>query len=254
MKCLKLVQFARRLALAMVTGAMLGGFVSAGAAAQALTKVEGDMPCPAGYSLVSPIEARASQDELCALLGTWDIVRLARGGSMDGPGYGCGIRDDDSRSLGHSVCKAPVGFVAGVGDGMCPEGTQVVTPRVARAHTAETCAALDQWDIARLTNGGSMDGPGYGCSIRNSDSRDLGHTLCAEYDFVRVTGDSPCPAGHRFLGPERARDLGDAACGLLGTWDIVRLAEGGSMDGPGYGCGVRNFDERELGHSLCIAP
>ena len=27
---------------------------------------------------------------------------------MDGPGYGCTIRDRDTRNLGHSVCKKPL--------------------------------------------------------------------------------------------------------------------------------------------------
>ena len=62
-------------------------------------EVAGDSPGPVGYSLISPAEAQESRGELCSLLGTWDIVRLGDGGSMDGPGYGCGIRAADTRHL-----------------------------------------------------------------------------------------------------------------------------------------------------------
>jgi hypothetical protein len=78
-------------------------------ASQALgvaTKVVGDTSCPAGYSLATTDEALANTAATCAKLGTWDIARLDGGGSMDGPGYGCVIRDADSRTLGHALCGA----------------------------------------------------------------------------------------------------------------------------------------------------
>jgi hypothetical protein len=61
--------------------------------------------CPGGQTLVSVAEAAAHRDAVCAKLGPWDIVRLAGGGSMDGPGYHCGTRDHDDRSLGAVLCK-----------------------------------------------------------------------------------------------------------------------------------------------------
>jgi hypothetical protein len=61
--------------------------------------------CPGGQTLVSVAEAAAHRDAVCAKLGSWDIVRLAGGGSMDGPGYHCGTRDHDDRSLGGVLCK-----------------------------------------------------------------------------------------------------------------------------------------------------
>lgn len=63
--------------------------------------------CPAGQLPISPAEARSDARDICGALGTWDIARLAGGGSMDGPGYGCKIRDHDARALGHTIC-APV--------------------------------------------------------------------------------------------------------------------------------------------------
>jgi Concanavalin A-like lectin/glucanases superfamily len=61
--------------------------------------------CPGGQTLVSVAEAAAHRDAVCARLGRWDIVRLANGGSMDGPGYHCGTRDHDNRDLGGVLGK-----------------------------------------------------------------------------------------------------------------------------------------------------
>ena len=66
---------------------------------------QGDQQCPAGYTLATPQDARANQSATCNALDQWSIARLAGGGSMDGPGYQCKIRDDDKRSLRHSLCK-----------------------------------------------------------------------------------------------------------------------------------------------------
>jgi hypothetical protein len=75
-------------------------------------EVEGET-CPAGRRLVRPDEARARSSALCSLLGSWDIARLAGGGSMDGPGYGCHVRDSDARGLGHALCTSePLSVIA----------------------------------------------------------------------------------------------------------------------------------------------
>jgi hypothetical protein len=65
---------------------------------------KGDSKCPAGSILATPQEAKANTKQACAVLGTWHIARLAGNGSMDGSGYGCKIRDTDSRTLGDSLC------------------------------------------------------------------------------------------------------------------------------------------------------
>lgn len=239
----------RRAHVLFVAIVMLAG--SSGVALAEDLEVSGDVPCPAGHSLISPSEAQESRTELCSLLGTWDIVRLGDGGSMDGPGYGCGIRTADPRSLGQSLCKAPTGFVDQAGDGVCTAGFKSVSYLTASAYRAAACSVLGTWDIARLAGGGSMDGPGYGCGTRSADGRGLGNRVCASYSFQEVQGDVPCPSGFRYLTPDEARSRASQLCGTLGTWDIIRLAGGGSMDGPGYGCGIRDLDTRGLGNSLC---
>lgn len=71
-------------------------------------------------------------------------------------------------------------------------------------------------------------------------------------DFKIVQGDGQCPSGYTLATPQQARSNQTSACGVLGRWYITRLAGGGSMDGLGYNCKIRNSDTRKLGHSLCI--
>lgn len=60
-----------------------------------------------------------------------------------------------------------------------------------------------------------------------------------------------CDQGARPVSIDEARGQHEALCALLGEWDIARLADGGSMDGPGYGCTIKARDDRPLGHALC---
>ncbi|TSC32763.1 hypothetical protein [Corallococcus sp. Z5C101001] len=221
------------------------------ALAGAVTVVLGDTACPSGYTLASPEEARANSSAICAQMGTWDIARLANGGAIDGPGYGCGVRTFDARGLGNSICKQVGTASESLGDGVCPSGLTLVSPLVARTNPSGFCATLGTWDVARLAGGGSMDGPGYGCGIRDVDTRGLGNSLCAQMSFVEVLGDKPCAPGTALLSPQEARARSAEVCAKLAPWDVARLAGGGSMDGSGYGCGIRDWDTRTLGNALC---
>lgn len=64
------------------------------------------------------------------------------------------------------------------GDGICPAGSTALTYQQAYAHREAIRSQLGEWHIARLSGGGSMDGPGYHCQLRPADARPLGHTLC----------------------------------------------------------------------------
>jgi hypothetical protein len=61
--------------------------------------------CPIFSTLVTYKEAVENQALLSKKLDTWDIAKLADGGSMDGPGYNSKIREKDDRSFGHALCK-----------------------------------------------------------------------------------------------------------------------------------------------------
>ena len=73
-------------------------------------KVRGDSPCPAGYALVTPEEARQNRADLCGNLEDGDIARLADSGSMAGDDRHCRIRTGDVRPLEHALCKAVRSF------------------------------------------------------------------------------------------------------------------------------------------------
>ncbi|HYX37573.1 MAG TPA: hypothetical protein VE954_31105, partial [Oligoflexus sp.] len=221
--------------------------------AATIVEVIGDSACPTGYQELTVAEAAAQASTICGILGTWDILRLAGGGSMDGPGYNCKTRSFDNRNLGGSLCRKVQAVTKVNGDRNCAKGSALVGTDLARANQDSYCQKLGTWDIVRLADGGSIDGPGYGCGIRDADTRDLGHSLCANLSVIKVGKDGPCPAGTGLASPEAVKNQLASICPDLGTWDIVRLGEGGSMDGPGYGCSVRLKDERGLGNGLCVA-
>ena len=142
----------------------------------------------------------------------------------------------------------------------CPHGYTHVSYNDVKANPRRFCSKLAQWDIARLANGGSMDGAGYKCKFRPSDSRQLGHSLCKTkrkvrpnkaVNAIKVQGSS-CPKGYRHASYKQVSKNPKAFCSKLAQWDIARLANGGSMDGAGYQCKYRPSDSRQLGHSLCV--
>ncbi len=145
-----------------------------------VVKVNGDTPCPSGYVIATPEDARANSSQACGKLNMWDIVRLTGSGSMNGSGYGCNVSNLDSGSLGHTLCKNPSTnvFVRATGDSPCGPNRTLLTPQEAEARKNEVCGLLGTWDIVRLEGGGSMNGPGYGCTVNTWDTRGMGHALC----------------------------------------------------------------------------
>jgi WD40 repeat protein len=163
----------------------------------------------------------------------------------------------------------------------CSPGSRPVTHTEARAAVQDLCGLLGEWAIIRLADGRSMDGPGYGCKIRaNPDTRGHGEILCVPSDapLPAVPHDGPppaserprvpgsfasravvqdgqaCLAGSRPVTHTEAQGAAQGLCPLLGEWASVRLADGRSMDGGGYGCKVRTVaDDRTLGQVLCVA-
>lgn len=62
--------------------------------------------CTSEASPVTYLEAQIYKDELCSVLGDWEIANLADNGSMDGSGYGCSSRTNEVRALGSTLCKS----------------------------------------------------------------------------------------------------------------------------------------------------
>ncbi|WP_083922680.1 glycosyl hydrolase family 18 protein [Microbulbifer variabilis] len=62
--------------------------------------------CSSDADPVTYLEAQIYKDELCSVLGDWEIANLADNASMDGSGYGCGSRKNEIRELGSTLCKS----------------------------------------------------------------------------------------------------------------------------------------------------
>lgn len=220
-----------------------------------IQSIRGDTVCPPNEYLMPAAEARAHQQTLCAQLGTWDIVRLAGGGSMGGAGYACTVEDLDFRPLGASLCmpRPLPAYFKSQGDYVCPANSALMSPETAVAKRTELCAYLGRWDIVRLTGGGSMVGSGAGCVIRTQDTQPMGWSLCEPtgFPFSVVAGDGPCTPGTALLSPQEARARQGEICATLGKWDIQRLSGRGTMKGPGAGCVIKDWEPNPVGASLC---
>ena len=136
----------------------------------------------------------------------------------------------------------------------CPQGHSFVTKRIVKRRTDQVCAKLGRWFIARIAGGGSLSGRGYDCGFKKTDDRGLGHSLCTR--IVKVTGDlrqnpDVCPPGKVSASRGEVMRNPQTFCSQLDTWDIARIAGGGSLSGPGYNCDAKKTDPRPLGHRLC---
>ncbi|MDQ1813463.1 hypothetical protein RBA41_09125 [Massilia sp. CCM 9210] len=94
------------LRFALATAAM-SLMLSTNSFALNVTVVQGQS-CPANTTLLGYQEAEANKAELCTKLGQWDIARIGGGGAMDGSGYRCGMRPQDTRALNAVVCVVPL--------------------------------------------------------------------------------------------------------------------------------------------------
>ena len=64
---------------------------------------------------------------------------------------------------------------------------------------------------------------------------------------------SACVLPYRPVTVEQARQNQALLCRKLDRWQVSYLADGGSMDGKGYGCKIRGIEERDsLDSILCL--
>ena len=78
----------------------------AAASGNTYTEVTGDGQCPYGTSLPGPSDMRTDTYDICGAMGTFDIARIANGGSISGRGYNCSVAGKDPRTLGNTICKS----------------------------------------------------------------------------------------------------------------------------------------------------
>ncbi|HEX4960432.1 MAG TPA: transporter substrate-binding domain-containing protein [Thermoanaerobaculia bacterium] len=123
------------------------------------------------------------------------------------------------------------------GDGTCPAGWTPLTFADAVANKGKACGVLAQWDIARLADGGSMDGPGYQCQIRGSDTRTLGNSLCAKRETLEPGKLKVCLYGGfpPFVGLDNGHWSG---------WDVTYLEQFAKQQGLTFTpVNVAKFDD-----------
>ncbi|WP_437959437.1 hypothetical protein WME76_07150 [Sorangium sp. So ce119] len=177
---------------ALICSLVVGGIsLSAPAEAQAVEYgvYEGET-CPAGYTPLTPLDAFWTFVFSCDELPYSGVFRLADGSSIDGPWNGCQQHADDTRELDYVLCKPnyelfEIGgttFAVVRGGEQCLEGFELADFATVSANSAEICSHVGLWGIARIGGGGSIDGAGYDCNVRATDSRPLGDAICVESD------------------------------------------------------------------------
>lgn len=158
-----------------------------------------------------------------------------------------------------TISPAALAGVKEVSGQSCPAGSVAATYAQAVQNKTEYCAALGKWNIVRLANGGSMDGSGYGCGAKQSDSRGLGSILCVD-NAVPPTPTSgseqyvaakTCPGNYVPVSYADAAANKSKYCALLGAQVVARLGNQGSLSGSASNCTLLSNDTRDLPGSLC---
>ncbi|WP_437304275.1 hypothetical protein [Sorangium sp. So ce388] len=181
-----------RLMRALICGVVVGGIsLSAPSRAQAVEYgvYEGE-GCPAGYTPLTQLDAFWTFVASCDELPYSGVFRIADGSSIDGPWNNCQQHADDTRELDYTLCKPNyelfeidgTTFAVVRGGEQCLEGFEHVDFATASAYSAEICTHVGYWGIARIGGGGSIDGVGYDCNVRATDSRPLGDAICVEVE------------------------------------------------------------------------
>lgn len=115
------------------------------------------------------------------------------------------------------------------------------------------CAIMSEWDILRLSGGGSMGGSGYDCHHFTWDERSLGGSLCVAYTAISISNAQTCGASLQLMTVQEAQARLEEIKPLLGPDIIARLADGGSISGSAYDNEIFPSDTRSLGNAVCTA-
>lgn len=152
-----------------------------------------------------------------------------------------------------SSLAADFRLASGDGEQACPSGSYALSISAAMTYEEQACKALNGTPSARLLGGGSISTVGGWCHVKHKDNSKQAATLCYSLPLRLHNQDNSCPAGHRLVTVQEAALFNAAACKALdgNQWHVARLAEGGSMGGAGYSCGIKAQEPQPLGNSLC---
>jgi hypothetical protein len=147
--------------------------LSAQAAALDTVVVVGEN-CPANTVRVTFAEATANQTELCGKLGDWYTARLAGGGSIDGHAQGCRLHQQDTRPLGHSLCKTDA-------------TTIVLIKGCAQPGVESACVTMNSGGNAYEISGAGPTPPAWDRWIELSGRRTSGARICGGMALAEMT-------------------------------------------------------------------
>jgi hypothetical protein len=139
--------------------------------------------------------------------------------------------------------------------GDCSPGWATISDNEISANRQKYCNMLGSGGVARTGFMGSLSANG--CSQSGYDTSRITQSICVQreindIELVRLKTNI-CGEGMVLVTQQEAQANQAAYCNLLRQWDILRLANGGSMEGSGYGCNIRYEDRRDLGGALCTA-
>ncbi|ABE54985.1 hypothetical protein Sden_1701 [Shewanella denitrificans OS217] len=137
----------------------------------------------------------------------------------------------------------------------CPAGFRLGTLPSQAIQRQAMCDQMSPWDIAKLAHQGSISGSGYGCTVKQHDTRSLGHAICTPVDII-ISQDDTCPVNYNLITPAEVADNTSKYCDMLAPTSAVRLGDNTSLSGIAGHCEMHdltiNADEtHELGASLC---
>ena len=118
-----------------------------------------------------------------------------------------------------------------------------------------TCSLNLTSNTYRLQSGGSVfPGDIEDCQKHSSDNRILNYTACVKTSIKNVTKitSGNCSEGFDLISLEEVNNDLATYCNLLKEWEIARIGSQGSISGSGYECEVKEWDENDLGVTICV--
>jgi len=218
--------------------------------------------CPEGYRYLPREYATLNSDVICDTIEEWGIARLLGGSSLSGTSYDCEEKHFDLRNLGHAVCaKWSVANIT-IGEESCVENQVTVHPVDIPIYGHKICDMLEEWDIARIGVHGSIDGPGYGCTWHDVDTRSLNNTVCANLAIhdvvvVPIKEEDVCGEESSLITVPEVMSKLEKYCNyvqdVVEDTEPVRLSGGASLSKSADECFIHYEDDRELSLALCAS-
>ena len=136
----------------------------------------------------------------------------------------------------------------------CPSGYHYISYNDLVSNLDHICPELGEWSISRIQGGGSVDGSGYSCRHRVTDPRDTAQAACVKTTILdqKIVDGTACPEGYDVISNSEASANYQEVCDSISKNDIVRVGYRGSIQGWGFGCKIRSWDNQDLTQLFCV--